>query len=124
MLMISGADWRRFLFDKHWWHRSLVSIKIFAPQCFGPAVLFSLANVLALLVCAILEQQLLPGPSDQSADLERLLLVACTGLAGLLGTLALAVYSLSAFMVKLTAFARAFILSNGQPSADEFAEAF
>lgn len=94
-----------------WWRQSLRAAVAFAPSCFLPAGLLGAANVVTFLGT----RQLYHGMQLQEVQLEELTRVLGIGAISLLGAFLLMTWSLSTWLIRLTAFARAFLKSSGAP---------
>lgn len=113
-----------FLSNVSWWKQTFRCCVRFAPRCLIPAGLVTAANI-GIIVSVANTQQFLSSLSNSVADTALFTLIG-TLLTAMLVTLiclGMILAGLSGWMVRLHAFARAFLLGGPDAGAPEFDEA-
>lgn len=118
MFSIRADGWQRFFVDWAWWKRTLSTVFRFAPRCIAPAIGLTIANV-AVVLCTFFMQRQMQG----AETLEQLIAIAVMAVAVTVFALSVCFWALGVWLIKLTAFARAFMLERSNPSDADFIEA-
>ncbi len=113
----TGSSSLAFLISIAWWQKALRIAVAFAPNCMLPALSLSLANVVILVGMHIVYGAI----RQPQIDVDDLVRAAFIGVAGAVAGLVLSCWALGFWLLRLTAFSRAWF-SDSEVDKKQFSE--